>query len=490
MTIDTPATTPAAPRAAAQPSRARRRWRALGLVACGLCSGLTGCADGPPARPGAARPAVASGRASPADAAPRAQACPSGLPPATRCLGGQDSVGAHDLIALPATDSDWSGVLVLHAHGGPELGPPRAERTAQDLQRWAVVLRAGHAWAGSTFRQGGVAVQAAAEDTERLRQLFVAQVATPRRTVLHGQSWGASVATVGAERFASAGPGGQPPYDALLLTSGVLAGGTRSYDVRLDLRVVYQQLCGNHPAADEPDYPLWLGLPPGAALTREALASRVDDCLGLSLPTPQRSPAQQQKLAALLAVVRVPERALLGHLAWATWHFQDIVQRRTGGGNPFGNRGVVYTGSTDDDALNRSVAGYTADPAAVAALAADTDPTGRIPMPVLTVHGIDDAVAFVELESAFRSTMLAAGTAGHLVQTFTADAEHRYLTDAAYTTLLAALLHWVDAGVVPTPASIAQRCAALAPPLNTGCRFLPDFQPAPLATRVPDRLPP
>jgi len=48
----------------------------------------------------------------------------------------------------------------------------------------------------------------------------------------------------------------RPPYDAVLLTSGVLAGGTRSYDFRLDLRVVYQAVCGNHPRPDEAQYPL------------------------------------------------------------------------------------------------------------------------------------------------------------------------------------------------------------------------------------------
>ena len=131
--------------------------------------------------------------------APRAQTCPSGLPATTRCLGGQDRAGAFYLTALPANPSDWPGVLVLHAHGGPALGPPRAERAAQDLQRWAAVLRAGHAWAGSTFGRGGVAVQAAAEDTERLRQLFVAHGATPRRTLLHGQPRGARVAAAGAD---------------------------------------------------------------------------------------------------------------------------------------------------------------------------------------------------------------------------------------------------------------------------------------------------
>jgi len=215
----------------------------------------------------------------------------------------------------------------VHAHGGPELGEPKSERTAEDLARWAVFPRAGYAWAASSFRQGGVAVRAAAEDTDRVRQRFVAELGAPKFTLLHGQSWGASVAARTAELFGSAGDG-KPTYDAVLLTSGVLGGGTKSYDFRLDLRVVYQAVCGDHPRADEPAYPLWQGLPPGTALTRDELARRVDECTGIRRKPEERSDAQRQHLAAVLEAVRIPERSLLGHLNWATWHFQDIVFKR------------------------------------------------------------------------------------------------------------------------------------------------------------------
>ena len=460
--------------------------RPAGMSAAGTAASTAASPTASPtANPtGAAGPAPDSARA---EAPPAAQPCPSGLPGHSRCLAGTDSAGAHYLIALPPA---WSGVLVLHAHGGPELGAPRAERTAQDLQRWAVVLRAGHAWAGSTYRQGGVAVHAAAADTERLRRIFVQHIAQPKRTVLHGQSWGASVAATGADLFGRAlgsGNTARPPYDAVLLTSGVLGGGSRSYDFRLDLRVVYQHLCGNHPRVDEPAYPLWMGLPPGNPLTHAALAARVDACLGLRQPSALRTASQQHKLQTLLAVIRVPESALLGHLNWATWHFQDIVQQRTGGANPFGNIGAVYSGSGDDAALNQAVLRYPADPRAVATLAADTDPTGRITVPVLALHAVFDPVAFVELESTWRDTMAQAGTSGHLVQAFTSDASHSYLTDAAYLSALPALLDWVDGGAAPTPASLASRCAALPPEQASGCRFLPSYQPAPLASRVAPR---
>ena len=234
-------------------------------------AGLAGCAWPPGDRTGPAPVAW------PKEAAPQAVDCPTGLPAGTRCLGGRDSAGAYYRIAIPA---GWQGDLVVHAHGGPTLGAPQAERVDEDLQRWSVMLRAGYAWAGSSFRQGGVAVLSAAEDTERLRRLFVDHVGTPRYTVLHGQSWGASVAARAAERYGNASPGQREPYDAVLLSSGVLGGGTRSYDFRLDLRAVYQALCHNHPRDDEQAYPLWQGLPAAASLTRAQLTRRVNECLG------------------------------------------------------------------------------------------------------------------------------------------------------------------------------------------------------------------
>ena len=417
------------------------------------------------------------------EAAPAAVACPKDAPEGTRCLGGRDSLGAHYLIAMPAK---WSGVLVLHAHGGPALGEPTFKRVEDDLNRWDIMVRAGHAWAGSSFRQGGVEVRAAAEDTERLRGIFVTHVAKPRRTVLHGQSWGASVAAKGAEMFATARHG-RSPYDGVLLTSGVLGGGTRSYDFRLDLRVVYQYLCNNHPLPTEPQYPLWQGLPAGASLTRAQLATRVDECLGIRKPAAQRSPEQQRRLKTIVDVIRIPETSVLGHLNWATWHFQDIAMNRTGGLNPFGNDKVVYRGSDNDAALNAGVLRYKADPAAVARFGADTDPNGRIPVPVLTVHGVDDPIAFVELDAAFRETMEKAGTADRLVQTFTQDREHSYLSDPTYPTLVNALLAWVERGEKPTPAGIAQACKPMEATFGPGCRFLPDYRPAPLSQRVAPR---
>jgi hypothetical protein len=417
------------------------------------------------------------------EAAPAAATCPPAVPAGTRCLAGRDSAGAYYLIAIP---QDWNRHLVLHAHGGPELGAPTPARTVEDLTRWAITVKAGYAWAGSTFRQGGVEVRAAAEDTERLRRIFVRHVAQPRRTILHGQSWGASVAAKGAEMYTAATVGSQP-YDAVLLTSGVLGGGTRSYDHRLDLRAVYQYLCRNHPRPEEAQYPLNIGLPADARMTARELAARTSECLGLDKPAAQRTAEQQRRVETIERVVRIPASSIQGHLNWGTFHFQDVVHKRTGGASPFGNTGVVYSGSADDAALNAGVARYRADPQAVRRFAQDTDPTGRIPVPVLTTKWIDDPTAFVELDAHFREVMERAGTAGQLVQTYTRRGTHSYISDPTYPTLFAALLEWVETGRKPTPAGIATACPAQEPRFGAGCSFAPEYQPRPLAARVPPR---
>jgi pimeloyl-ACP methyl ester carboxylesterase len=410
----------------------------------------------------------------PTEAAPVASACPAGVPAGVKCLRGQDSAGAHYLIALP---EKWSGVLVVHAHGGPVLGEPKASRADEDINRWAITVREGHAWAGSVFRQGGFAVTTAAEDTERVRRIFVDQVAKPRTTLLHGQSWGAMVATRAAEMFPKS-------WDGMLLTSGVVAG-PATYDFRIDMRAIYQQLCGNHPRSDEPSYPLSIGLPADSKMNVADLTARANDCLGLNKPAAQRSPEQFRKVKTIVDVVRVPENSIIGHLNWGTFTLRDVVQKN--GGPPFGNDGVRYSGSDNDAALNAAVSRWKLDPAAAARFAKDVDHNGQFDMPVLGAHGIGDATVFVQGTDTLRERMQAAGKGNRLVQSFVDSSEHSYWGDAHYPPLFDALLRWVEAGQKPTPQTIAARCIELRQGTATECRFRPEYQAQPLSTRIPKR---
>ncbi|MEV6103976.1 hypothetical protein AB0M28_04550 [Streptomyces sp. NPDC051940] len=412
---------------------------------------------------------------------PEAAACPETLTGKATCYTGRDANGAFYAIAVP---THWNGSLVVHAHGGPDLGDASdPARSVEDLGRWSVMVDQGYAWAGSSYRRGGYGTRMAAADTESVRRVFTEAFGRPGHTYVHGQSWGGNVAAKVVEVYG----GDAGPYDGALLTNGVLGGGSRGYDYRVDLRVVYQYYCRNHPRPTEPQYPLWQGLRPDSTLTSTGLRARLQECTGFASAPGDRTALQQRNLDDILAVTRIPERTLESHLRFATFTFRDIVSGRLGGRNPFSNEGVQYTGSHDDAALNAGVERFAADPAAVRDLSYDSDLTGKVDIPVLTLHAMDDPTAFVEHEAAYRAALEGAGRDRHLVQTFTDEHEHSALSDSEYAASIAALDAWVRGGRRPTAASVAARCPAYDRGYGTGCFYDTGFAPAPYASRVAAR---
>ncbi len=405
----------------------------------------------------------------------RPEACPASLPAGTECWSGRADTGAWWWYARPA---HWNGRLIVHAHGGPRLGDPERDEPAEDLDRFSMMVAEGYAWAGSTYRRGGYGVRMAAEDTDHLRQIVWARWGRPERTLLHGQSWGGNVAAKAAELYAIASDG-TSNYDGVILTSGVLGGGTQAYGFRADLRAVYQVYCRNHPRPDEVQYPLWQGLPRGADMPRTELASRVAECTGVGRPAADRTTEQALRLHKILAVTGVQEDQLVAHLAWATNLFQDLVWNRLEGRNPFDNTGRTYRGSQDDRALNEAVERFAADPRAVAALAYDADLSGQIVVPTVTIHARYDPTVFVEQSAMYARAVAAAGRADLLVQTFTTEAEHSRLSPPQYVALLEALDDWITSDQRPTPSGIAARCEAHAARLDAPCFIDSEFSPEP-----------
>lgn len=400
---------------------------------------------------------------------PNVTPCPQFLPRGAQCWSGRSNLGGYYWIAKPA---EWNGVLVVHAHGGPRLGQPAPEGPLEDLERFSSMLREGFAWAGSTYRRGGYGVRMAAEDTEELRVLFWQTFGRPRRTVLHGQSWGGNVAAKASELYARDSDGAVA-WDGVLLTNGVLAGGVRAYQFRADLRAVFQYYCHNHPRPEETQYPLWQGLPADSSMTRAELRERVRACTGAGARS--RTSAQRRNLHDILGVTGLREDELSAHLEWATFTFRDLVARV--GGNPFDNSTRRYAGSRDDEALNAGVERFIADPQAVAILRNDSDLIGAISVPTLTIHAKNDPTAFVSHEAAYRETVKAAGRADLLVQTFTDEDDHSRLSPAEVVAGLAALMQWIESGDRPSPQSVAASCEERAQRYREGCHFDPDFTP-------------
>ncbi len=399
------------------------------------------------------------GQAQPSEPVVRTQRidCPASTGRGTRCVAGQDENGAWFVAAVPA---NWNRRLIVHSHGGPRTGMPEASDELEDLDRFSVMVRHGYAWIGSTYRRGGYGVRMAAEDTDNARKIFWSLYGRPQRTLLHGQSWGGNVAAKASELYAGNADDGWN-YDGVLITNGIVSGGTRAYGFRADLRAVYQYYCGNHPAPNETQYPVWQGLPLDSRMTRAELRRRIETCTGVDKPAARRTPDQAAKLRDILAVTGVEEAELVSHMNWATFLFQDMVMRRLDGRNPFDNSQTVYSGSSDDAALNAGVERFTADPEGVAMLAHDADLTGQIVRPTLTLHALHDPTVSFDVEALYAATVAAAGRSQWLVQVATDEAEHSKLSDASYMTALDALEGWIDRGARPDPEGFQTRCQTL-----------------------------
>lgn len=145
------------------------------------------------------------------------------------------------------------------------------------------MVEQGYASVGSSYRRGGYGVRMAAADTENGRGAFVAQFGEPRTTFLHGQSWGGNVAAKLLE------------VDGALLSAGLLAGGTRGYHYRLDLRVVYQDYSQNHPT---PERDSATAVDNSLRDRRCQVSARGRACRSAPPPSPSRSTARLSSSSA------------------------------------------------------------------------------------------------------------------------------------------------------------------------------------------------
>jgi hypothetical protein len=411
-------------------------------------------------------------------ALPETTSCPEAVASLATCYGIKHESGAFILAAMPKT---WNGDLVVFAHGGPSLLPPNPNLSKGDLTKYAMAVQRGFGWVASSYRREGYGVAMAGEDTDNARRFFVERIAKPRHTYLHGASYGGLVGARLVETLARNADGGLN-YDGAMFNSGAVGGATLNYQHRVDLRAVYEYYCKNLPRPDEAQYPLWMGVAAGAKMTLRDLDAVVDECTGVSKPAAQRSEQQKKNLADIIGVMGYPENLLVRHMQAATLLFRDIVQRTTGGRNPFDNIGIRYHGSSNDEELNRNVARFVADPAAVATLKADGDLTGKLPIPVVSIHSINDPQVPVEAQAAYRDTVAAAGNSDRLVQAYTDERAHTGQSAPELAATLDAVVQWVEKGTKPTAQSIAAACEQFRATFEGPCAWHPEFTPKPYGT--------
>ena len=399
---------------------------------------------------------------------PAARPCPGGLDAYASCYGGKDHNGAFYLIAIPKSPN---GTLVVHAHGGPRHVPPAHNGSDEDLVRFSIMVRAGYSWIGTTFRTGGYGVRLAAADLDQSRSIFWQHFGRPSRTILHGQSYGGNVAAKLAE-LDVLDADGRPKYDGVILTSAAVGKRIETYNTLINTRVVYQYFCRNLPLPDEAQYPAWQGLPKHSAFTREELQRRVNDCTGADRLPKDRSARQAANLRAILGATGETAAHLSARLELATFRFQDVVHNFLGGVNPFDNSATVYKGSGSDAALSRGVERFTATAKARDLLAYDSDLSGSIIIPTITLQAKFDPVVNYRAQAHYKRLVEQAGQSHHLLQLLTSEDQHSKLSESEYLALLSAMADWLDTGQRPAASSVRQKCAGYAATTGQPCLFI------------------
>src|SRR5256885_3262630 len=150
----------------------RSTLRSVGLA--GLCMVMAAVMSGPP---------LAQGSTPVSDTTE----CPKEVAAMATCYSAKHPSGAYLPAAIP---NSWNGHLVVFAHGGPAVLPPTANTSKSDLAKYSIAVERGFGWVASSYRREGYGVQMAVEDTEHARQFFVERIRQPRRTILHGASYG------------------------------------------------------------------------------------------------------------------------------------------------------------------------------------------------------------------------------------------------------------------------------------------------------------
>jgi len=347
----------------------------------------------------------------------------------------------------------WNGGLVIFAHGygGVEHSPLATHLAAN-----------GYAWAASSFRSGAYRPDWFVVDTLQLRDLFIREIARPRWTIIHGQSMGGHIAIASLELH----PG---VYQGALIECGVTDGVTVA-----DLGLAYQ-------AAAE----YFAGVPLLDNMTRPDLAARVSELWLPALGEPGRYTLQGQRFDSVVKhlfggdlplrleglrqryvrrMTLFPRTQMLGQ-AGSTLHVRYRIDSGLG---------------VDEDELNRKIRRF----APVAGTRSRetnpvfAEPTGRLTVPVLTLHETGDAEAPFSLEQAYRRRTLAAGTSHLLVQRAIRWPGHCGIDGEVREQAFDDLVAWIERGVKPAGDDVLA-----ADPSKLGLRWTPILHPDDTARR-------
>jgi hypothetical protein len=184
------------------------------------------------------------------------------------------------------------------------------------------------------------------------------------------------------------------------------------------------------------------------------------------LPSPVETPADyrntKEETAKVLGLLAgAPDKAdalrrysgirtneeLAGVVTFWTFILMDLRQRS--GGNPFDNRDTIYSGSSDDDALNDGVKRYAADPGSEDFLRANYEPTGRLGGPMLHLANVYDPLVPPWVPNQYAGLAEHANNEELFVQQYVKTPGHCRISPEEVMSGFQQLRKWVESGERP-----------------------------------------
>jgi pimeloyl-ACP methyl ester carboxylesterase len=403
--------------------------------------------------------------------------------------------GATWIADVPA---NWNGTLLLYSHGYNPT-PQNPARDAPDPATAAALMARGYALAGSSYSRPGFSNGTPAQDQLDTLAAVTQLIGRPRRAIAYGTSFGGMVTGQLAER-------GGRRLDGALATCGIMGGIVDLHNYQLDgAHAIARLLLGS----DAEPVKLVHYTDPGDAATA---ASRMI----AALQQAQSTPDGRARTALITALYQEPTWApganrpgpfdfeaqqtgeaqnLLSVLFFTILGRWDLEQNA--GGNPSFNRGVDYRqlllrsgrliqvatlyhraglNLWNDLKLLTDTADVTADPSALEWTRQQLTLTGRLSMPVLTLHTTDDPLVPVQHEEEYLEDATRAGSRGLLAQAYTRQVGHCAFTTAELVAGVETIRQRIETGRWADLAE-PRRLQALADSLNLGPANFTSFRP-------------
>lgn len=392
-------------------------------------------------------------------------------------ITGQTAGGAFYRIVVPTGWQPADGLVIWnHGFDLDPVGPVSDLGPLVDVQ-----LAEGWAVAASSYSLPGWALFQTDVDNREMVEVFENTFGVPDRILVTGASLGGIVTAQALEQ------GDLGNVVGALTLCGALAG-SRVWDGALDLRLLYDAVCGGVAGAAILGGAGGLPDPPDPDFDEVDMAIAVNTCTGVSLPPELRSPEQQARLDELLALTQLPESFLLTDMGFATFALHDLVYdpAKLDGGQAMENVGVVYDDPTIDATIER-VQASTPDRAH---LFGNFSPTGAVGAArMVSIHTDKDGLVIVENQSEYATVMPADRlTVGVVIED---SPTHCSFTEGEVLAGWFALQAWTLGAAQPTAADLQTTCNDL---VTTGtaagpCRIDPAFVIPDMDDRIPPRGP-